>query len=132
MSPTTVEIQTPTKARRHVRHSLEFKRQVVAACNQPGTTTAAVARAHGINANMLRRWVALSSQCAQSELTQAVPPSVSAPTKASFVALKLAPAPPAQTADIRIELPHARGAIQIHWPMAASNQCAQWLREVLA
>jgi transposase-like protein len=76
MTPKTAEIQTPTKARRHVRHSLEFKRQVVAACNRPGTTTAAVARAHGINANMLRRWVALSSQCARSELTQAVPPSV--------------------------------------------------------
>lgn len=136
MNPTTTEIQSPTKALSHVRHSLEFKHQVVAACNQADTSTAAIARAYGINANMLRRWVAQSSQGTQPEpepeLTQAAPPSAPAPTKATFIALKLAPAPPAQATDIRIEFPHARGAIQIQWPMAASNQCAQWLREVLA
>jgi transposase len=35
-------------------------------------------------------------------------------------------------ADIRIELQHGATAVQIHWPISASSQCAQWLREVLA
>lgn len=35
----------------------EFKRTVVEACAAPGTSLAAVALAHGINANLVRRWV---------------------------------------------------------------------------
>ena len=34
----------------------EFKRTVVEACAVPGTSLAAVALAHGINANLVRRW----------------------------------------------------------------------------
>jgi transposase len=52
-----------------------------------------------------------------------------------FMPVKLesvAPACCVPLADIRIEFQHARGAMQIHWPLAASSQCAQWLREVLA
>jgi transposase-like protein len=37
-------------------HSAAFKAQAVAACSQPGVSLAAVALAHGINANLLRRW----------------------------------------------------------------------------
>jgi transposase len=43
--------------RRRRRHSDEFKADAVAACTQPGMSMAAVAMAHGINANLLRRWV---------------------------------------------------------------------------
>ncbi|HEU6454433.1 MAG TPA: transposase, partial [Roseateles sp.] len=45
-----------TRRRRRV-HSDEFKANAVAACMQPGISMAAVAMAHGINANLLRRWV---------------------------------------------------------------------------
>ena len=38
-------------------YALEFKRTVVEACAVPGTSLAAVALAHGINANLVRRWV---------------------------------------------------------------------------
>lgn len=38
-------------------HSDEFKADAVAACAQPGMLMAAVAMAHGIDANRLRRWV---------------------------------------------------------------------------
>ena len=34
--------------------------------------------------------------------------------------------------DIRIELQHGATTVQIRWPLQASGQCAQWLREVLA
>jgi hypothetical protein len=51
---------------------------------------------------------------------------------AGFIPVKLAPPAPVSQTDIRIELQHAKGAIQIHWPISAASQCAQWLREVLA
>lgn len=43
--------------RRRGLHSDEFKASAVASCMQPGMSMAAVAMAHGINANLLRRWV---------------------------------------------------------------------------
>ena len=53
-NPETSEIQLPTPARRHARYSDDFKHQVVA-CLGPGVSTAAIALANGLNANMLRR-----------------------------------------------------------------------------
>lgn len=118
--------------RRHARYSDEFKSQVVAACLAPGVSKAAIALANGLNANMLRRWVVESSQCRNSQLGTIAKPPLTALANPDFIPVKFDPAPSAQIADIRIELQHARGAIQIHWPLSASSQCAQWLREVLA
>lgn len=42
---------------RRRRHGDEFKASAVTACMQPGVSIAAVAMTHGINANLLRRWV---------------------------------------------------------------------------
>ena len=35
----------------------QFKAELIAACQQPGTSIAATAREHGINANVLHRWL---------------------------------------------------------------------------
>ena len=126
------EIQMPQTGRRRGRYSDDFKRQVVTTCLEPGVSTAAIALANGLNANMLRRWVLESSQGSKSQLTTIAKPPLTALANPDFIPVKFAPPPSAQGTDIRIELQHARGAIQIHWPMAASSQCAQWLREVLA
>ena len=132
MNTANPEIQIPAAGRRHSRYSIEFKRQVIAACRTPGVSTAAIALANALNANMLRRWVVESSQSSDSQLAKIAKPLLPAPVKPDFIPVKFAPTTPAQAGDIRIELQHARGAIQIHWPIAASSQCAQWLREVLA
>jgi len=39
-------------------HSPEFKAQVLAACRQPGASIAAVALAHGLNSNVVHKWLA--------------------------------------------------------------------------
>jgi hypothetical protein len=39
-------------------HSPEFKTRVLSACRQPGTSIAAIALAHGINANVVHKWLA--------------------------------------------------------------------------
>lgn len=88
--------------------------------------------ANALNANMLRRWVVQASQRGNCELANRTTPAASDGNTPDFVPVQLAPVPKPQAADIRIELQYARTNIQIHWPMSASNQCAQWLREVLA
>ena len=52
------EVRFPSPGRRRGRYSEEFKTRLIEACRQPGMSTAGVALANGINANVLRRWVA--------------------------------------------------------------------------
>lgn len=73
--------------RRRRVHSTEFKAQAVKASQQPGVSMAAVAMAHGINANLLRRWVHEMAQ------PPADPAAVS-PNTVGFIALPMPmPAP---------------------------------------
>jgi len=39
-------------------HSAQFKAQVLAACRQPGASVSAVAMAHKLNVNVVRKWLA--------------------------------------------------------------------------
>ena len=45
---------SPTLLRR--KYSAEFKASVVEQCSQPGHTTAAEAKRHGIHVSLVRRW----------------------------------------------------------------------------
>jgi transposase len=38
-------------------YTAEYKRRLVQECDQPGVSVAGVALAHGINANLVRRWI---------------------------------------------------------------------------
>jgi len=126
------EIQMPMSGRRRGRYRDEFKRQIVTACREPGVSTAAIALANGLNANMVRRWVVESTQRSDCQIAKLPTPLLPDRTNPAFIPVKLASPAPVSHDDIRIELQHARGAIHIHWPISASSQCAQWLREVLA
>ena len=123
----TSEIQMPAGGRRRGRYSDEFKRKVVGACRQPGVSTAAVALANGLNANLLRRWVAESEQSDKASVKK---PTSLAPlqTTPAFIPVQLGHA---DVADIRIELQQGATAIRVQWPLSASSACAAWMREVL-
>jgi transposase-like protein len=51
--------QTPRYAvrRMHRTYTQQFKAELVAACQQPGASIAAVALQHGMNTNVLHRWL---------------------------------------------------------------------------
>ena len=123
----------PQACRRRGRYSDDFKRQVVGRCLEPGVSAAAVALANGLNANLLRRWVVEATQRSGSprSKTTALAPIGNHPT---FIPVKFDPPPAAAAppADIRLQLQHGATTVHIHWPLQASSQCAQWLREVLA
>lgn len=88
---------------------------------------AAVAMAHGINTNLLRRWVH----------ERALPPidAVTVSEKpVGFIELSMPapPAPPApSTEPIRIEVSRGSTTIAVTWPPSAADACAAWMRELL-
>ena len=104
------------------RHSAEFKREVLARCEEPGVSVAAVALAHGINANLVHKW-----------RRQARPAERGG---ASFIPVKLhEPVRPVTAAGpgcIEIQLRRGGTAVQVRWPVSAASGCADWLRAWLA
>ena len=113
--------------RRRRHHSAEFKAKVVEECARPGVSMAAVALAHGLNANLLRRWVVENKWLDTSAAS-----ATSAPQQ-EFLALPLvagAQQPPA-AGDIRIELRRGATTVTMRWPTQAAGDCAAWLREWL-
>ena len=117
--------------RRRRRHSAAFKAAVVKECMRSGVSIAAVALAHSLNANMLRKWVIdaenslpAKSKKAPAEVIEDV--AMPAPT---FVPLAL----PAQTVEgeIRIELQRGGTTVTLVWPAGAARECAAWLSDWL-
>ena len=122
----TISNEVSAGRRRRRIHSTEFKAQVVAACNSPGVSTAAVAMAHGVNANLARRWVVDAQRRGGGALARAGSGAVSH----AFVPVQLPPVE-AAPADIRIELRRSTTVINVSWPCAGASQFAAWMREVL-
>jgi transposase len=65
-------------------YTLEYKLDVVRQCSGPGVSAAAVALAHGINANLVRRWIvhhqrALTQSTAKPQATM-LPVTIEAAT----------------------------------------------------
>lgn len=106
------------------RHRPELKAQILAECAQPGASVAAVAMAHGINANLVHKW----RRHAQGGHALPVP----AAAREGYIALQVAPsaATPAQT-DLRIEVRRGPVLVTLSWPLSAAADCAVWLRELL-
>jgi transposase-like protein len=116
--------------RRRRRHSAEFKAAVIQECMQPGISVAAVALAHKLNANMLRKWVIEAEHRAGPAQPPRVVQQAGGPAPA-FVPLAVS-APPAEAADeIHIELHRAGTTVKIAWPTGAAHHCAAWLRDWL-
>ncbi|WP_455913142.1 IS66-like element accessory protein TnpA [Pseudomonas syringae] len=63
-----------------------FKSQVVKECQQPGVSVAAIAMSHGINANVVRRWLPLFSDQQASTLPAFIPLKVEPKRKVEALA----------------------------------------------
>jgi len=119
-------------AGRHRRrcHSDAFKADAVAACMQPGMSMAAVALSHGVNANLLRRWVRMAEMTAPADAASKRSAVLAASTPPPFVALRL-PSSDAAASGIRIELRRGAVSMSVTWPSDAAAECAAWVRELL-
>jgi transposase-like protein len=117
--------------RRRRTHSAEFKAKVVSACRRPGVSMAAVALAHGLNANLVRRWV-VTAELHPEQPTASTPVSVAASVEQrTFIPIELDHSRTTTPPPITIELRHRTTVVKVDWPLAAAAECAAWLRELL-
>ncbi len=118
--------------RRRRIHSDEFKAHIVAACCKPGVSSAAVAMANGINANLVRRWVKEAEIEPGSTAGRPEKTKPEAPAAPKFLPLSLpTPVSAPVAADIRIELQRGETTVTVTWPAGAASECAAWMRELL-
>ena len=104
-------------------YSPRLKGQVMQECRQSGASVAGVALSHGINANIVHRWLREHSQTALVVQSQAfVPVTLDEPAPGSA---------PQAAPDIRVEVQRANATIVVKWPLQGSAACADWLREWL-
>jgi transposase-like protein len=118
--------------RRRRKHSDEFKTKVVAACRKQGVSIAAVALAHRLNANLLRRWVVAAERDRAAKPARSVVPSRGLPVPAAeptFIPVPIVKS--ASESQITIELRRGPTAVKVAWPVTAAAECAAWLRELL-
>ena len=128
------------------RHSHELKAEVLAACSEPGASISGVALAHGLNANLVRKWrsgrgTKRAGMALTPAATSQTPPLGAA---AKFVALEM-PTPPNAAARaaveptaavpsveplIHVELRRGPLHLNVRWPTAAAEDCGAWLREL--
>lgn len=98
-------------------YTQEFKRSVIAQC-QRGQSVSGVALQHGMNANIVHKWLRLS---------EADKFDLKAP---AFVALPV-PAKPSPPITVRVEITRGDTRVVVDWPMSGAAGCAAWLGEWL-
>jgi transposase len=116
--------------RTHRTYTPEFKAELVAACQQPGVSIAALAGQHGMNANVLHRWLKEHQRSACRPLVaQPVPATREVP---AFVPVPLsAPMPEHRDHEIRVELRKGPLAMVVTWPLCGVADFASWTTAVL-
>ena len=130
------------------QHSAELKAKVLAACEEPGASISAVALAHGLNANLVRKWRE-GRGLKRVGLVAPIAPTVVAPTPliagdARFVPIGIGPsAEPARDdrcersnagavapSIIDIELRRGLLHLNVRWPSSAAVDCVAWLGQL--
>jgi transposase len=135
------------KSGRRRRHSGELKAKVLAACEEAGASISGVALAHGLNANLVRKWrtgrgvkrAGVAATAAVNKLSPAplggtrefIAIEMPAPPKAAArVATDPAESAPAAEPLIHIELRRGPLHLNVRWPTSAADDAAAWLREL--
>ena len=116
-------LTAPIKRR---KYSPDFKRKIIAACNDPGISVAIVARDYGLNANLIHNWI---RKAKANKLPAANP---------AFVALPLNTAQASRSSQssgteecLRLEIPYRQQSVRVSWPVSQSDRCLALLRELL-
>ena len=104
--------------RQRTSYPKPFKAQIVQECLQPGVSMASVALRHGINANLVRKWIPAYRDR-------------QATTLSAFVPMKLASPPqPNQQMSVSIEVTFGQQKLTVKWPSSDPDGCARFVREL--
>ena len=126
----------PPARRQRRRYTDEYKASLVAQCQQPYVSVAAIALSHDINANLLRKWIREYGQVQSRPSDQRLQAT---PINASFVEVTPTASPPPLTAHqqspntglIMVELPSKQGPVRLHWPAEYADRLAVCLKVLL-
>lgn len=121
---------TPTKRIRRL-HAPDFKHQVVMACQQPAASAAAVALAHGLNANLVRRWLKQAQQGQQAQPKHGAL-TVVGQDREAFVALPMAGIQSSAPEPIRLELRRGSSCVSLQWLASSAPECGSLAARVAA
>lgn len=125
------EISRDTSRRTHRTYTPEFKVQLVAACQRPGASIAALAGQHGMNANVLHRWLKEHQRSGCHQRVEAgMHAAADVPSRSpAFIPLALPPAPKEQ--EIKVELRKGALSMVVTWPLSAAADLASWTAAIL-
>ena len=118
------DIARYTARRTHRTYTPAFKAELVAACLQPGTSIAALASSHGMNANVLHRWLTEHAHTGRHQ------PSTPSPAMPEFIPLRL-PNATAEAAPAELKVELRKGALSMtvicrnNWLFAGSLRAGQ-------
>lgn len=121
--------------RRRRQFSTEFKTEVIASCQQRGVSVAAIARAHDLHPNLLRKWIQEYERFGAPDVD--MKPVARCDVAASFIALPMQARAPVidracETTDTMvIDLRRNGYEIAVRWPVTRSQESVAWLRELL-
>ena len=129
-------------------HSAQFKIEVMAECQQPGASVAAVALAHGLNVNLLRKWlvgrgIKRTGLAAPRTVTRKPAGVEASVSSLQFIPVEIAPTPVAVAAaaapeqaeppdggEIHVELTRSATQLRVRWPSTQAAACAAWLHHL--
>lgn len=118
----------------HRTYTRQFKAELVAACQQPGASIAALASSHAMNANVLHRWLKEHARDGRHELKRAEPAgTASAMSHApAFIPVKLPVVLHEPTiSEFKVELRKGALSMTVTWPVCAAADFAQWTKSIL-
>ena len=111
------------------RHPAELKDKVLAACEEPGASVAAVAQAHGLNANLVHKWrrcrdakrrLSSTARVAPAKLADlSLPPAAGLPAPAIEGGVAPMAQQPAATRAVKEAAPRPFVPVQLEVPRTA-------------
>ena len=122
MHTSSNEVDSPRPKRRY--YSPQLKTEVIQECRQSGASVAGVALAHGINANIVQRWLHKEKRAALLLHAQSFVPVT---LEQASQALPVQTGPSARP-DIRVEVQKGSSTITVNWPLEGAASCSAWLR----
>ena len=111
-------------AKKRRTYSAEFKQQIVQACKAPDVSIASVALQHGLNTNLVSKWIRLIDGKPGNDRSPL-------PNKPAFIALSCsAPLDPTPTdmLTVQITLPHSKVEIGLKWQVSEISALAELLK----
>ena len=111
-------------AKKRRTYSAEFKQQIVQACKAPDISIASVALQHGLNTNLVSKWIRLIDGKPGNDRSPL-------PNKPAFIALSCsAPLDPTPTdmLTVQITLPHSKAEIGLKWQTSEIPALAELLK----